>query len=82
MKRGEVIQLLREILNACAGSLSISSVSLIEPNSGNYGIDSGGYQLQIGATLDDACRNCLIPLLAKKGLSVKEANGYLIVYRQ
>jgi hypothetical protein len=82
MKRGEAVQLLREVLNACAGSLAISSVSLNEPNSGNSGIHSGGYQLQIGATLDDACRNCLMPLLAKRGLSMKESNGYLIVYRQ
>jgi hypothetical protein len=58
----------------------ISSVSLVEPRLQKNG--SRGYQLQIGATLDNACLSSLMPLLVKKGLSMKESNGYLIVYQQ
>jgi hypothetical protein len=78
LRRGEAIQLLQEILTVCAPHILISSVSLVEPRLQRNG--SRGYQLQIGATYDDACLSSLMPLLAKKGLSVKESNGHLIVY--
>jgi hypothetical protein len=72
--------MLREILTVCSPHILISSVSLIEPRLQKN--DQRGYQLQIGATLDDACRSSLMPLLAKRGLSMRESNGYLIVYKQ
>ena len=81
MKRGEAVQLLREILSVCAGSLAVSSVSLKEPALGDSGVDAGGYQLQIGAVLDGACRSSLMPLLKRKGVLMKESEGYLILYK-
>ena len=80
MRRGEAIQLLREILTVCSPHLLISSVSLVEPDLRKN--DSGGYQLQIGGTYDDACRSSLMPLLAKKGLSIKESKDCFIVYKR
>jgi hypothetical protein len=50
-------------------------------NSVSYRISSDGYQLQIGAILNDTSRNSLMHLLVKKGLSMKESKGWLIVYK-
>jgi len=66
MNRGEAAQLLREISIDCAGSLSLSYVTLNETNSGSYRLSSDSYQLQIGAALNDTSQNGLMPLLVKR----------------
>jgi hypothetical protein len=61
--------------------MRISSVSLIEPNSTNRKIDSIGYQLQIGATLDSASRKSLMPLLEKNHLEMEESEDFIVIYK-
>jgi hypothetical protein len=52
-KRGGYVVVTRDS-HACAESLALSHVTLIETTSGSYGLSSDSYQLQIGATLNHA----------------------------
>lgn len=80
MKRRDAIQVLRDIIKVCANnSLVVSSVSLIAPTRTNA---STGYQLRIGTTLDDSCRNSLMPLLKEKALEIEEKEGGVFIFQR
>lgn len=79
LQRGEAIQLLREIIRACADiGMAISYVNLT-PVSLNNGLMR--YQLKIGTRLDYACRKALMPLLKKKNLELEENEDHIAVFR-
>jgi hypothetical protein len=74
-------QLLREILSVCSATFTvINSASLISPTQGN-GLT--GYQLKIGTTtLNDACRNSLLPLLKENEVELEEAKDSIVFYKR
>ncbi len=78
MERAVAIQVLKDFKRICGDNgVFISSVDLISP-SHNDGVT--GYQLKIGTTLDDTCREGLMPLLKEKGLELEEANGFILIF--
>ena len=80
MKREEAVQVLRDIINVCAGnSVVVTSVFLIPPSN-----DSGitGYQLKIGTKLDYTCRMGLMPLLKKNELEMEENEDHILIFKR
>ena len=77
MKRGETIQLLRQILNRCSPT-SIGFVSLIPPTPNN---GTTGYELKFGTTPNIAFRESSIILLKEKGLEMKENENFITIYK-
>jgi hypothetical protein len=79
LKREEAILVLKELFEKCT-NLDGHYLEMIPPNASSR--LSGGYQIQIKATLDEETRTCMQDVLMKNQLTIKitEPDAF-IIYR-
>lgn len=74
MDRAEALAVLHEILEALKESVIMNSVSLdttsITPTSKNF-------QIKINCILDNTSKQCIVPILEKHQLFLKESEGFV-----
>ena len=77
LKREEAILVLKELFEKCT-NLDGHYLELLPPDASKR--MSGGYQIQIKATLDEETRNCMQDVLMKNHLTIKieEADSFTI----
>ncbi len=77
MKREEAILVLKELFEKCT-NLDGHYLELLPPNASSK--MSGGYQIEIKATLDEETRTCMQDILMKNHLTIKiqEADSFII----
>jgi hypothetical protein len=79
LKREEAILVLKELFEKCT-NLDGHYLELLPPNAST--ILSGGYQIQIKATLDEETRTCMQDILMKNHLTIKvEKEDSFTIYR-
>ncbi len=79
MKREEAILVLKELFEECT-NLDGHYLELLPPNATTK--MSGGYQIQIKATLDEETRDCMQDILMKNHLTIKiEESDSFTIYR-
>lgn len=79
MKREEAISVLKDLFEKCT-NLDGHYLEIIPPNA--YTQMSGGYQIQIKATLDEETRTCMQDVLMKNHLTIKITEPEtFIIYR-
>ena len=79
MKREEAILVLRELFEKCT-NLDGHYLELMPPNASTT--LSGGYKLEIKATLDEETRTCMQDILMKYQLTIKiQEEDSFIIYR-
>ena len=79
LKRQGAIELLKEIVEATK-SVNYKHISL-KPPSGNTQTKSESYELHIKNHLNEADWKSLKNIAQKHSLSIKEYNGYFIIYK-
>jgi hypothetical protein len=80
MNRPEASKVLREILGECDGSLLMSCVSLLPVAPAKAGASS--FELQINCSLDAYLRKCIICVIEKHKLAMKElGNAVVVIYQ-
>jgi hypothetical protein len=79
LKREEAILVLKDLFEKCT-NLDGHYLELMPPNAST--MLSGGYQIQIKATLDEETRTCMQDVLMKNQLTIKitEKDAF-IIYR-
>jgi hypothetical protein len=78
MKREEAIGLLKEIV-AAFKNIDFKHISLIS-SSENANADSEGFELHLKNHFSKADWKCLKDIVQAHGLSVKEYDGWVIIY--
>jgi len=79
LKREEAILVLKELFEKCT-NLDGHYLELLPPNAS--GKMSGGYQIEIKATLDEETRTCMQDILIKYQLTIKiQDEDSFIIYR-
>ena len=79
LKRQEAMQLLKEVV-AATESVDYTHISL-KPPSENTQTKSEGYELHIKNQFDEADWISLKNIIQKRGLSMKEYDGYIVIYK-
>jgi hypothetical protein len=77
MKRGEIIDILREILRACGPHIDVKMVWL-KGVPEQAGIETGVYQIVMRATFDEEAIACVEPVNEKHRLKMKQEDGLWI----
>ena len=79
LKREEAILVLKELFEKCT-NLDGHYLELLPPEASKK--MSGGYKIQIKATLDEVTRNCMQDVLMKNHLTIKiEEEDSFTIYR-
>jgi hypothetical protein len=79
LKREEAILVLKELFEKCT-NLDGHYLELLPPNASTK--MSGGYQIEIKATLDEETRTCMQDILIKYQLTIKiQEEDSFIIYR-
>jgi hypothetical protein len=79
LKRDHAILVLKELFEKCT-NLDGHYLELLPPNASTQ--MSGGYRIQIKATLDEETRNCMQEILMKNHLTIKiEESDSFTIYR-
>jgi hypothetical protein len=78
MKREEAIELLKEIVAACK-NIDYKLISLESPSE-KANADSEGFELHVKNHFNEADWKRLKSIVQTRGLSVKEYDGWLIIY--
>jgi hypothetical protein len=79
MKRQEAATILREVLEACRDLIEASYFSLNRSDSQAVG-SSDSYELHMKCVVNDRLRKCLLPVLDRHRLRMKESDGLLVIY--
>ena len=77
MNKEEALAVMHEIYESCRESLTLTCVSL---DSKQVERTEGGYQIRMKGDLDVTSRGILDAVLGKRGLCMREEQGYVIVY--
>ena len=78
MKREEAIELLKEIVAACK-DIDYKHISLKAPSE-KANVDSEGFELHVKNNFSEANWKCLKGIVQQRGLSVKDYDGWVIIY--
>jgi hypothetical protein len=78
MKREEAIELLKEIVAACK-NIDYKRISLESPSE-KANADSEGFELHVKNHFNEADWKRLKSIVQTRGLSVKEYDGWIIIY--
>jgi hypothetical protein len=76
MDRAEALAVLHEILEVCKESITMNSVSLDNPLISST---SNSYRIKINCTLDGTSKLCIVPILKKHKLFLKESEGFIVI---
>jgi hypothetical protein len=79
LKRQEAIELLKEIV-AATKSVNYTQISL-NPPSEKVQMKSEGYELHVKNHFDEADWQSLKTVIQKRGLSMQEYDGYIVIYK-
>jgi len=77
LDRNEALAVLHEIHESCRESVTLTCVSLDARQVQPFGL---AYQIRIKGELDNASRGIIETILEKHKLSMREENGYVIVF--
>ena len=76
MDRSEAVKILREVFSTC--SIDNSFVALMESSPEDK---SHGYQIHIKTNLNQKDRECILKILDREGLMLKETKDRAIIYK-
>jgi hypothetical protein len=79
MNRQEAVAILREIFEACSELIDMNYVSL-NPTDAQIRKTADDNELHIKCALDERLRRCILPILEKHQLKMKESKGSIIIY--
>ena len=79
MNRREATAVLREIIEACCELIEMNYVSL-KPSEAQIRKNSNDYELYIRCILTNSLRQCIVPILEKHRLRMKELDGAISIY--
>jgi hypothetical protein len=80
MDRKEAIDVLRDVLAECSGSLLERCVSLSPVNPKTL-TDYGQYEVRISCMVDDDLRRCINTVVNKHKLAMRQNGNEVIIYR-
>jgi hypothetical protein len=78
MNKQNALAILHEITDACGKSLIVQCVSLDDLSS-QIAKNGNGYKIKMKCDLDKNSWRCIKPILKKHNLTIKVADGYLII---
>ncbi len=76
LDRQEALAVMHDIYDECKETVIMNSVSL----DAKQAAGAVGYQIRIKCDLDDVSRQCLENVFGKHNLSMREENGYVLVF--
>ncbi len=79
MNKQNALAVLHEIMHICGESLIVQCVSL-DNLSSQSAMNGNGYQIKMKCDLDNDSWGCVKPILKKHNLSIKVADGFVILY--
>jgi hypothetical protein len=77
LNKQEALDVLHEIYETCKESVTLSCVSLDAKQVKPLGV---GYQIRMKGELDFSSRQLIQTILGKRGLAMKEENGYVLIF--
>jgi hypothetical protein len=82
LDKSEALAVLHEIYDSCKESVTIQGMSLDYRSSQiSKDLNYGGYLIKMKTELDNYAKKCIMPIIAKHHLSMKEEQGFVVIFK-